>query len=265
MRLGEGTGSPFPGSPHFDETMITATPPATHQTLNRFEVKYLVDTRRVAGLVDELAPYTQPDPHSAEWGYSIASVYWDTADLAFFWEKIEGVPFRRKLRFRRYGATPDVFIEVKQRADRTVQKRRLQWPLDRVVAVFGDGPGSVDWDLAGQDEVTTEVALLIERLRLRPRMAIRYRRRALFGAFDPELRVTFDGRIQYHASDFSLARPFEEGHDIVDPRVTVLEIKYDHRAPLWLTKAISRHGLQMVRMSKYCSAVDRLYFGGANT
>ena len=245
--------------------MAIATPAATHQTLNRFEVKYLVDTRLVPSLVEEFAPYTQPDPHSPTWGYSTSSVYWDTPDLAFFWEKIEGVPFRRKLRFRRYGATPDIFVEVKQRADRTTQKRRLRWPLEQVEAVFGDGPGSIDWDLAGQDEVATEVALLIERLRLRPRMAIRYRRRALFGAFDPELRVTFDGRIQYHAADLSLARPFEEGRDILDPRITVLEIKYDHRAPLWLTKAIGRHGLQMVRMSKYCSAVDRHYFGGGHT
>ena len=225
----------------------------------------MVDTRRVAGLVEEFAPYTKPDPHSPEWGYSIASVYWDTSDFAFFWEKIEGVAFRRKLRFRRYGATPDVFIEVKQRADRTVQKRRLRWPLEKVTATFGEEPGAIDWDLAGQDEVATEVALMIERHRLRPRMAIRYRRRALFGAFDPELRVTFDGRIQYHPTDFSLARPFDEGHDIVDPRITVLEVKYDHRAPLWLTKAICRHGLQIVRMSKYCSAVDRHYLGGVNT
>jgi len=245
--------------------MAIATSAATHQTLNRFEVKYLVDTRRVRSLIEEFAPYTRPDPHSPEWGYSISSVYWDTPDLAFFWEKVEGARFRRKLRFRRYGATPEVFVEVKQRADRTVQKRRVRWPLDRVTAVFGDGSGPVDWDLAGQNEVATEVALLIDRLRLRPRMAVRYRRRALFGAFDPELRVTFDGRIQYHATDFSLERPFEEGRDIVDPRVTVLEIKYDHRAPLWLTKSICRHGLQMVRMSKYCSAIDRHYFGGRHT
>lgn len=233
--------------------------------MNRYEVKYLVATRDVPGLLRDLAPYTRPDPHSPDWGYSISSVYWDTPDFALFWEKIEGVKYRRKLRFRRYGDSPEIFVEVKGREDRTLHKRRVRWPLERVRAAFGDGEVRVDWDLVQDDPVATEVALMIERLRLEPRMAIRYRRRALFGQFDPELRITFDGRILYHPRNFSLERPFEEGTSVVDPRVTVLEIKYDHRAPVWLTKAIGERGLKIVRMSKYCSAVDKHFFGSQNT
>lgn len=247
---------------------MQTTPLATggHQTLNRFEVKYLVATRLVPALLEEFAAHTRPDANAADpWGYPIFSVYWDTADFQFFWEKIEGVKHRRKLRFRRYGSSPDVFVEVKQREDRTLQKRRLRWPLERVQAAFGTGGTGLRWEQVEGDPTATEVALLIERLRLEPRMAVRYRRRALFGAFDPELRITFDGRIQYHPSEFDLARPFETGRYVLDPRVTVLEIKYDHRAPVWLTKAICRHGLKIVRMSKYCSAVDRQYYGGENT
>ncbi|MEO8620001.1 MAG: polyphosphate polymerase domain-containing protein [bacterium] len=242
-----------------------AAPVGSHQTMNRYEVKYLVATRKVPELLSEIAPYTRQDPHSPEWGYPIHSIYWDTRDFTLFWEKIEGVKFRRKLRFRRYGDSPDIFVEIKQREDRTVQKRRIRLPLADTLAAFGEGGSSLDWDLVAGDTVATEVALMIERLRLRPRMAIRYRRRALFGAFDPQLRITFDGRIQYHPVDFSLDRPFEEGRYVLDPRATVLEIKFDHRAPLWLSKVVRRHGLQMVRMSKYCSAVDQHFFGGENT
>lgn len=248
------------------KTQVGAGSAQAHETMNRYEVKYLVATRRVPQLLAEFGPYLERDSHwQDEWGYNISSVYWDTPDLRFFWEKIEGSKFRRKLRFRRYGSTDDIFIEIKQREDRTLQKRRLRWPLARVEQVFGTGDGGVRFDLAGEDPVATEVALLIERLRLRPRMGIRYRRRAWFGKFDPELRVTVDGRLRYHASDFSLRQPFEAGSDILDPRVSVLEIKYDHRAPIWLTKAIRREELKMVRMSKYCSAVDRHWFGGQNT
>ena len=137
-------------------------------------------------------------------GYRVHSVYWDTTDFRFFWEKVEGMKFRRKLRFRRYGDSAPVFVEVKQREDRTVQKRRLIWTADDVAAVFGDGKRGVDWDAASREAVSTEIALMIERLRLRPRMAIMYRRRAKFGAFDPELRITFDGRIQYHHVDLDV-------------------------------------------------------------
>jgi SPX domain protein involved in polyphosphate accumulation len=236
------------------------------ETFNRFEVKYFLPTRQVAELVSEFADYTRPDPHSLEeWGYPIHSVYWDTSDFQFFWEKVEGVKFRRKLRFRRYGTGSEVFVEIKQREDRTVQKRRFQWPFERVDDVFGDGSRDPEWSGVEGEAAATEAALLIQRLRLRPRMAISYRRRAMFGAFDPELRISLDGRIQYHPTDFSLAQPFETGRYVLDPRVTVLEIKYDHRAPTWLTKAVCRHGLKMIRMSKYCSAVDQYCFGGQNT
>lgn len=236
------------------------------RTMNRFEVKYLVATARVPELIDELSPYLVRDRHwEDEFGYPIYSVYWDTAGLGFFWEKIEGVKYRRKLRFRRYGASPDVHVEVKQREDRTLHKRRLRWPLERVLAAFGEGGQGVNWDAIGGDPIGREIALMIDGLRLAPRMGIRYRRRAFYGAFDPELRVTFDGRIQYRPAPVALEPMFETGRYVLDPRVSVLEIKYDHRAPNWLIKAVRRHGLTMVRMSKYCSAVDRCWFGGQNT
>ena len=246
--------------------MTTSAPAPSSSTLhlvmNRFEVKYLVPTVVVPRLLDEFAQYTVADPHDPDGnGYKVLSVYWDTPGFRFFWEKIEGLKYRRKMRLRRYGDAAPVFVEVKQREDRTVQKRRLVWTADQVAATFGDGDRPVDWDAAEGDPVATEIALLIDRLKLRPRMAIAYRRRALFGAFDPELRITFDGRIQYHTHALDITQGFDTGPYALDPRVTVLEIKYNHRAPLWLTKAVTRHGFEMVRMSKYCNAVDRRFYG----
>lgn len=241
-------------------------PATTHAVMNRFEVKYLVSTTAVPAMLDEFAAFTRPDPHDADGrGYRVHSVYWDTADLRFFWEKVEGMKYRRKLRFRRYGDSPVVFAEVKQREDRTLHKRRLAWPADEVRAVFGDGTRGVDWARVEGDPVATEIALMIDRLGLRPVMAVAYRRRARYGAFDPELRLTFDGRIQCDPAVLDVAAGFDIGRYALDPRATVFEIKYNHRAPRWLTKAICRYGLKMVRMSKYCNAVDRCWFGGQLT
>jgi SPX domain protein involved in polyphosphate accumulation len=238
---------------------------ARQHAINRFEVKYFVATKAVPSMLEELSPYTKLDPHGdPQQGYPIFSIYWDTARLAFFWEKVEGISQRRKLRFRRYGDAGHVQIEVKQRDDRTLQKRRLKWPVGRALQVFGAGRG-VDWAALGDDPVAIEVAHMIDRLSLRPTMGVGYRRRALFGAFDPEVRVTFDSRLLYRPAPVDLARPFKTGSYVLDPRITVLEIKYDNRVPRWLTKFVSRHGLKIVRMSKYCSAVDRHHFGGQNT
>lgn len=242
-------------------SLATSGMPTYTATLNRFEVKYLVATRRVPDFLRELGEYTTPDPHDlAGRGYGILSIYWDTADWRLFWEKVEGLKFRRKLRFRRYGDSKDVMIEVKQREDRTVQKRRASWPLARLREAFPVG-GRPNWDAVGEDPVGTEAVLMIERLHLAPRMAVLYRRRALFGAFDPELRITLDSRIQYSTTALDLGQPLETGKYVMDPRVTVLEVKYNHRAPVWFSKVARRHELSMVRMSKYCTAVDKAFFG----
>jgi hypothetical protein len=239
--------------------------PSYTATLNRFEVKYLVDTRALPELSAALGEYVVPDPHAGgQEGYGVFSIYWDSPDFKLFWEKVEGLKYRRKFRLRRYVGSDQVYLEIKQRHDRTLQKRRSRWPVERVARGFGDGT-SFDWDAVGDDPVGAEAVLLAQSLNLRPRIGILYRRRALFGTFDPELRVTFDSRIQYRTAGLDIARPFDTGKYVLDPRVTIMEIKYNHRAPVWLTKMIRRHELKIVRMSKYCSAVDREYYRGQLT
>lgn len=235
--------------------------PTYTATMNRFEVKYLVRTDAVPGLMAEMGDYTKRDPNAANgMGYGVFSIYWDSPDWTFFWEKVEGHKYRRKLRFRRYVGSEKVWLEIKQREDRTLQKKRLIWPIEEINRVFDpDGEGA-DWSRDAEDPVATEALLMIHRLKLRPRVGVQYRRRALFGAFDPELRITFDSRVQYRTTDLDLAKPFTRGKYAMDPRVTILEIKYNHRAPVWLTKLVRRRELHIVRMSKYCAAVDREFF-----
>lgn len=236
-------------------------------TLNRYEIKYLVPSRDVPHLIARLGAYLVPDENGdPEWGYSVYSVYWDSPDFRFFWEKVEGLKDRRKLRFRRYGEDPRIFVEIKQRTDRTLQKRRLVWSPERVLAVFGPvAEGFTGGLVEPDDPVAAEVMVLCHRFALRPTVAVRYRRRALLGRYEPGLRVTFDSRIQYRAAGVDLVRPFDVGKYALDPRSTVMEVKFTGRVPLWLVRAVGRNSLQMVRMSKYCSAVDREYHEGQLT
>ncbi|MFQ5745759.1 MAG: VTC domain-containing protein [Gemmatimonadota bacterium] len=241
--------------------------PASYQrTFNRFEVKYLLPQAEIRSLLSELDGYLLPDPHGdGVWGYPVHSVYWDSADLTMFWEKIEGIKFRRKLRFRSYG-DGEPFVEIKQRLDRTIQKRRARLPLDRMRSVFGwgrDPEPAADADI--DDPIVAEAVLLRHSYRLEPRVAIRYRRRAFFGAYEPDLRLTFDTRVQYSTTRLEPAPPLETGKYLVDPRLAVMEIKFNERVPLWLLRLVARRGLSLVRLSKYCGAVDREFFGSELT
>ena len=104
---------------------------------NRYEIKYLAEERDVPRLREALAAHMAADEFSPVGGYPVTSLYYDTRNLRFYWEKIEGLRFRRKLRVRLYGrpseatdATP-VYVEIKQRVNRVTQKRRIQLQIGR--------------------------------------------------------------------------------------------------------------------------------------
>lgn len=234
------------------------------RSFNRYELKYLLAHERTRGFLADLDGYCRPDPHAdAERGYSVYSLYWDSPDLDFFWEKIDGQKYRRKLRLRRYADPEHAFVEIKQRIDRTVQKRRTRLPLELAARVFnakGIDP-SAEYEIT--DPVGQEAVFLTHTFNLRPTMAVLYRRLAFFGNYDAELRITLDSRVQYDARALDIAQPFETGKYVLDPRFCVLEIKFNDRVPIWLTKLVAHHELPVVRYSKYCAAVDQQWFAGA--
>lgn len=240
-----------------------AAPPSYVRTFNRFELKYILRDEAVRAFIGALEGYARPDPHSGERGYRVSSVYWDSPGLTFFWEKIDGQKVRRKLRFRTYGESPDrVFVEIKQRIDRTVQKRRVLWPLEEAKALFAGGRVDPELEASVADSAALEALWLCRYHRLGPTMAVAYRRRAFFALHEPDLRITFDTRLVYDRRELDPARPLEGGKALLDPRLAVMEIKYNHGVPAWLAALARRHGLELVRISKYCTAVDRELFGG---
>lgn len=232
------------------------------RSFNRYELKYVTTVEAARALAEDLALHAAPDPHSGLEGYPVYSLYWDSPELTFFWEKLDGEKLRRKLRFRRYEGRDDVYVEIKQRTDRTVQKRRTRMAADEAVALFDRGALDPARESAATDPVLQEALALTRLHQLAPTMAVRYRRQAWFATFEPDLRVTFDTRLQYDAHELDLARPFTTGTYILDPAWCVLEIKYNHRVPHWMLALVRKHGLDVVRFSKYCAAVDLARFGG---
>lgn len=235
------------------------------RTFNRFEFKYLVRVETMQLIVEALAGYVVPDPHSdPERGYPVYTLYWDSPELIFFWEKIDGQKYRRKLRFRSYESGP-AYVEIKQRIDRSVQKRRLQMPQEDVARLFGRGEIDSELESAVVDPVGQEALFLCRRYDLRPTMAVLYRRLAFQGVFEHDLRITFDTRVQYDSRAMDIRETFRTGKYAVDPRLAVMEIKFNHAVPQWLIALAARHQIELVRFSKYCAAVDREVFGGRFT
>ncbi|MFJ9086850.1 polyphosphate polymerase domain-containing protein [Streptomyces sp. NPDC102384] len=228
---------------------------------NRFELKYLVPVDQAAEIRDELAERMDSDPHSPVGGYGVWSLYYDSPQLRFYWEKIEGLKFRRKLRIRHYGnldgVTDDsmVCVEIKQRVNRVTQKRRIMLPygVARQLCDNREMPEHSPKESAFIQEV---LALVVE-ANLRPTAITGYQREALVGReADTGLRVTFDRRIRGRDRDFHFGTPTPENRFTIPPHLSVMEIKVNERTPTWITDLAARRNLNLVRISKYVQSIE---------
>ena len=228
---------------------------------NRFELKYIVTAAQADAFKRDLLAHMSPDSHgTADGTYDITSLYYDTVDLAFMRAKREGIKFRRKLRIRRYGAgvARPVFVEIKQRINRTTQKRRLgELALDEAFALCA---GRCDREFTEEADaaVAGEVLFLAQGLALQPTCVIGYRRTAFVGgAYETGLRVTFDCALWAAPAHFGLD-PVMPQYPLAPDTVQIMEVKANDAVPLWLANALARHQCPLRRYSKYCAGAARL-------
>jgi SPX domain protein involved in polyphosphate accumulation len=205
------------------------------------------------------------DTHGASGDYRVTSLYYDSPDLTCYRSKVDGILYRRKVRIRTYGlhaASDDdaIALEIKQRINRTVQKRRLELPLPLAEQLCAGTLDLTDLtDLSPDDhEVASEVRYLVDALDLRPTAITAYQRRAFMGnRYDSGLRITFDTQLcgRMHA-----LRVNEDAnnHVIAPPDVCVMEVKANDAVPDWVTSLLARHECQLQRVSKYCAVVSKL-------
>lgn len=227
---------------------------------NRFELKYRIPASVAAGLESALRHNMIPDPEGGPTGsYAITSLYYDTTGLDFYRAKMEGLKYRRKLRIRRYGALSDppvhpVVVEIKQRINRTTQKRRVPMMLDQALALCA-GEDVPPFSDPADESAASEVEYLARSLSLHPVCAVGYQRLAFMGSmYDPGLRITFDRAIWVRDPSFVLGDAGPR-HVFLPPAEVILEVKANDAVPLWTSRLLALHGCEISRYSKYCEGV----------
>jgi hypothetical protein len=233
----------------------------TIRYFNRFELKYLITLQQAERFKAGLRSYLVPDEHGKNNGrYAVSSLYYDSPGFRCYWEKLDGLKVRRKLRIRRYETgealteeTP-VHLEIKQRVDRVTQKRRAVLSYRDALRLCNDRqfPDHILDDGA----TIEEVFVLLWQYNLRPASIVRYDRQAFIGTdYDIGLRVTFDTSLSFQSHPLHLHEQ-PSGLPMLHPGFVVMEVKVNERIPYWLTEMIAAHNLQLVRFSKYCRSID---------
>lgn len=229
---------------------------------NRYELKYVLPWAKCEALLADLDHHIPVDRNGGRAGYRVVSLYYDSPEYDFFWAKVEGVRYRRKVRLRAYiernvEDIRECTVEIKQRVNRTLQKRRLLMPLAEAerLCAGADVPAGLD---PLDQRVAEEVSYLVRSKHLRPAAITAYHRRAYEGMHtNAGLRVTFDTDVRARIHALKLDEN-AENHQIVPPGWAIMEVKANDAVPSWMIGLLGRHECQLRRVSKYCLALATL-------
>lgn len=231
--------------------------------LQRLELKYIVSEPKALAIRDYVRSYLELDEYSQDqprFSYPIHSLYLDSDGLKTYWDTINGMKNRFKLRLRYYDDRPSspVFFEIKRRMNDAISKQR-----------GGVRRPAVDWLLAGHlpepQHLLSEnpkelVALqrfndLMMGLRACPKVHVSYCREAWMSTHGNSVRVTMD-RDVYCSVEFGSSlrtemekpvRPF--GHKVI------LELKFTDRFPNWFRELVETFDLTRGAAAKYADGV----------
>jgi SPX domain protein involved in polyphosphate accumulation len=232
---------------------------------NRFEVKYIVPVHHLPQLRAQLAGILAIDDNSggAEIGYFNQSIYFDSQSLKYYRDKQEGLNERVKVRLRLYRrnlfSTPDGrFLEFKNRIDKIVSKTRTSVDQEMALKLVNQCRliGSRELDTCNQ--CLMWFYYLVRRDAITPVLTTLYKREAYRTVLYQDVRLTIDTNVRA-SSKCSLDLNLDSFHNILDPRYSILELKYCGKVPRLIVDRIASLCLTQVTFSKYGRSVETLY------
>ena len=211
-----------------------------------FELKFELSQAEVLRMKAWADLNLHRDPHAGKDGsYWVTSVYCDSPEFDVFHRS----PGYRgsKLRMRRYGSAPFVFLERKFRRGDQVRKRRVEIhpeELPRLSEYMGGLKPELDW----QATWFLEHAL---KKRVAPACRVGYRRAAYFGMSGKQpVRLTIDENLIGQPTRGWEAQPLLDGLDLM-PGKALLELKFHDTIPDLFRGLLPVLPMQAARASKY--------------
>ncbi len=159
------------------------------------------------------------------------------------------------------AVTPDTlaYLEVKERINVRMRKRRVALPYDQAVAFD-------NWELRGRAVAVRRQwcckrwSTIVPTPQLGALACIVHYDRTLCMRGGPPMRIRarlFDRTRAGRIDDLlGLDRYATDQHFLPLDRV-VLEVKANQNVPAWLVQLLSRHGCTYYRISKYCAALEK--------
>lgn len=227
------------------------------EVFNRYEKKYLLTQEQFECIYNIIREHMTDDKHNnGTDGYSIANIYYDTEYSSLIRESVSKPKYKQKLRLRSYSVpNPDdfVFLEIKKKVDKLVNKRRCVLKLYEAYEFLETKKKPPLKDYMNP-QVLGELEYFLKMYPLRADTYLAYDRIAFFEKDNPSLRISFDENIRSRRHDLALEAG-DYGESLMpDGAARLMEIKTSTTMPIWLTRALSEYEIYHKSFSKYGTA-----------
>lgn len=223
------------------------------EIFNRYEHKYKLNTDTFNKVIEYMDRYMELDAYCKNHSlYTIANIYYDTADNSLIRESLSKPAYKEKLRLRSYGvpqSNSTVFLEIKKKYIGLVNKRRTSLKLSEAYDFLQTGvKPQLKPYMNGQ--VLNEIDYFINSRKLERKAYIAYDRLAYFERGNDDLRISFDTNIRTRREDVALEAG-DFGNKLLEGDVWIMEIKTSLAKPLWLCEMLSKLEIRSSSFSKY--------------
>ncbi len=232
----------------------------------RYEYKYIIPLNRLKELQRRVAALSEMDPHArARGGYTVRSIYFDTAGLECYQLKVAGVKRRNKVRLRGYNygdGHSKVFFEIKKKVDEPLYKNRAGLPYGLAVQLLRGLPfrleqGAPGFNMADLRDAQRFLYHIFAR-KLQPVVNVIYEREPYQFKIDPvnDLRITFDKDLRAVRAP-GIEELFVDKQPVTAlPGHFIMEVKFNQYLPAWIRQLVVSMGLKKGPASKYILCLD---------
>ncbi len=192
----------------------------------RHELKYVINKNMAEILKQRLSLIMKVDDNGQN-GYFIRSLYFDTPSSDAYYEKLDGVLYRKKYRIRLYNQD-DKFIRLERKLkhnnltskDQTLISKELCQNIIHNTVYY----------MKTNDNLLKEFLVDMKLKVLRPSVIVDYDRLA-FTYPVSDVRVTFDSHVASSKYNYDLFNYRDSTYKVIDDDLVILEVKYNEILP----------------------------------
>ncbi len=204
----------------------------------RHEIKFKISNRASKALKHKLSLFMDKDKNACykDGSYSIKSLYFDDIDSSSYYEKIDGVLYRKKYRIRIYN-DDDSFIrlEKKMKHNNMTAKQQVLISKEIYSKILEGNINDINTD---GNKLLEEFINNMKFNHLIPTIIVKYHRTA-FTYPVSNVRITFDSGIKSSLYNYDLFDENVPMYDVEEKDKQVLEVKFDEVLPLHIANILS--------------------------